>query len=428
MVDVELVGSWDAGLSELLFRFSHRFERVEPRRRAAAYLRGLLAPLERRNGWTLAEEAGHGSPDGLQGMLCSPAWDRDGVRDDVRACVIEAIGAPDGVLIADETGFVKKGRASAGVQRQYSGTAGKVENCQLGTFLAYASGRGRALIDRELYLPKSWTDDPARCARAAVPEDVVFATKPEQARAMLERAVVAGVPFAWFTADEAYGQNPGLRTWLEGQDIAYVMATRCDHEVPSGLRTTTSVQELVGRIRAGAWRRMSCGDGAHGPRVYDWVSTPIRARFPHGRQGWVLARRSISTGELAYYVCFGPRGTRLRTLVRTAGARWAVEESFQTAKNEVGLDQYQVRRYDAWYGHITLAMAAAAFLVITRAAEADRDAEAAEAVEVDRSQGDQAGPGHADPVEQQRNPSPVHPADLDRPAPRQPHPALVAMA
>ena len=243
-------------------------------------------------------------------------------------------------------------------------------------FLAYHTVRGRALIDRELYMPKSWTDDPDRCRKAHVPDDVEFTTKPQQARLMLERAVRAKVPFAWFTADEAYGQNRELREWCQQQDIAYVMATRKDHDVPSGLHTTTRVDQLIGTIRAGAWRRMSCGDGAHGPRVYDWVSTPIRATFPHGRRGWVLARRNITTGELAYYVCFGPRGTRLRTLVRTAGARWAVEESFQTAKNEVGLDQYQARRYDAWYAHITLAVTAAAFLTIIRAAEAAKGAPA----------------------------------------------------
>jgi SRSO17 transposase len=249
-----------------------------------------------------------------------------------------------------------------------------VENCQIGTFLAYASPRGRAVIDRELYLPKSWTDDRDRCRRAHIPDEVEFATKPAQAQSMLERAVQAGVPFAWFTADEAYGQHRELREWCQQHDIWYVMATRKDHEVPSGLHTSTRVDALIAKIRAGAWRRMSCGDGAHGPRVYDWVRAPIRAVFGADRRGWVLARRNITTGELAYYVCFGPRGTRLRTLVATAGARWAVEESFQIAKNEAGLDQYQVRRYDAWYAHITLAMAAAAFLTITRAAEAVKGA------------------------------------------------------
>jgi SRSO17 transposase len=382
VVSVALVESWDDELTDLLARVAGRFSRVEPRKRAFAYVRGLLAPLERRNGWTLAEQAGDGSPDGVQALLCSPCWDPDLVRDDVRAYVVERIGDPAGVLIADETGFAKKGKMSAGVQRQYSGTLGRTDNCQIGVFLAYATTRGRALIDRELYLPVSWTNDPARCRRAAVPDEVEFATKPQQARAMLERAVAAQVPFAWFTADEAYGQNPGLRAWLEESDIAYVMATRRDDEVASGLHTTTAVEALIAKVPAGAWRRMSCGDGAHGPRVYDWVSTPIRRPFAHGRRGWVLARRSVSdpepgkARETAYYVCFGRRGTRLRELVRVAGSRWAVVESFQTAKNEVGLDQYQVRRYDAWYRHITLAMLAAAFLVATRAAEAAKGAPA----------------------------------------------------
>jgi SRSO17 transposase len=375
VVSAGLVGSWEHELGELFARIAGRFARVEPRKRAFAYVRGLLSPLERRNGWTLAEQAGDGSPDGMQALLSSPCWDADAVRDDVRRYLVERIGDPAGILIADETGFVKKGVRSAGVQRQYSGTAGRTENCQIGTFLCYASDKGRALIDRELYLPRSWTDDRDRCRAAAVPDEVGFATKPQQARAMLERAIAAGVPFAWFTADEAYGQNPGLRGWLEEQDIAYVMATRCDDEVTSGLFTTTRVDRLIAKLPQGAWQRLSCGDGAHGPRRYDWARLPIRRPFPHGRRGWVLARRSSSDPtEIAYYVCFGPRGTRLRELVRVAGTRWAIEESFQTAKNEVGLDQYQVRRYDAWYAHITLAMAAAAFLVATRAAEAAKGA------------------------------------------------------
>jgi SRSO17 transposase len=324
VVSVALVESWDEELDDLFARVAGRFSRVEPRKRAFAYVRGLMAPLERRNGWTLAEQAGDGSPDGMQALLCSPCWDPDLVRDDVREYVVERIGDPDGVLIADETGFAKKGRRSAGVQRQYSGTLGRTDNCQIGVFLAYVTVKG-------------------------------------QARMMLERALAAGAPFAWFTADEAYGQNPGLRDWLEEQDIAYVMATRCDDEVASGLFTATRVDELVARVPAGAWRRLSCGDGAHGPRRYDWARLRIRREFPHGRHGWVLARRSISDPTKISYYVFGRRGTRLRELVRVAGSRWAVEESFQTAKNEVGLDQYQVRRYDAWYAHITLAMLAAAF-------------------------------------------------------------------
>jgi SRSO17 transposase len=374
VVTLEQVQGWDDDFREFFLGFSHWFSRADIRWQAFKYLRGLLAPIERRNGWTIAQQAGDATPDAMQGLLCSPCFDRDAVRDEVRSAVVAALGDPGGVLIADESGFVKKGKASAGVQRQYCGTTGKVDNCQIGVFLAYASRAGRALIDRELYLPRSWTTDRDRCRTAKVPDEVQFATKPEQAQAMLARAVDAGVPFAWFTADEAYGQNPGLRGWCEHQDIAYVMATRCDDEVASGLHTTTRVDELIAAVRPGAWQRMSCGDGAHGPRVYDWVAVPIRQQFPHGRRGWVLARRTITTGELAYYRCFGPRGTRLRTLVATAGARWAVEESFQTAKNEAGLDQYQVRRYDAWYAHITLAMAAAAFLTVVRAAEAVKGA------------------------------------------------------
>jgi SRSO17 transposase len=333
--------------------------------------------LERKNGWTLAEQAGDRSPNGLQDMLQSPCWDPDRVRDDVRDWAVAHLAHDDAVLVADETGFLKKGKKSAGVQRQYSGTAGRTENCQIGTFLAYASPRGRVLIDRELYVPVSWTDDRDRCRAAAIGDEVQFATKPQQARMMLQRALAAGVPFGWFTADEVYGQNPGLRRWLEQSDVDvfYVMATRTDQQVSSGLFTTSRADEMIAKVRAGAWKRRSCGDGAHGPRVYDWVAVAIRRDFGPGRRGWVLARRSVcDPSEIAYYLCYGARGTRLRELVRVAGARWQVEETFQTSKNEVGLDHYQVRRYDAWYAHITLSMTALAFLAVTRALQADRTA------------------------------------------------------
>jgi SRSO17 transposase len=294
VVTVEVVESWDLQLEDLFACFAGRFSRVEPRRYAFAYVRGLLAPLERKNGWTLAEASGFRSPNGLQDFLQSPAWDPDLVRDDVREYVVEHLGDPDGVLVVDETGFLKKGLRSAGVQRQYSGTAGRRENCQIGTFLCYASAKGRALIDRELYVPVVWTSDRDRCRAAAIPDTVEFSTKPAHARMMVERAIAAGVPFKWFTADEAHGQNPGLRTWLEEQDIPYVMATRCDDQIASGLFTTTRIDALVSRVRAGAWTRMSCGDGAHGPRIYDWARVPIRREFGTDRRGWVLARRSIS--------------------------------------------------------------------------------------------------------------------------------------
>ena len=223
VVDVVL-----AELDQLHERVAGRFARAEPRARVREYVSGLVAGLERKNGWTLAERAGEGSPDGMQRLLRWADWDIDGVRDDVRDYVVEQLGQPDGVLVLDDTGFVKKGVRSAGVQRQYSGTAGRVENCQIGTFLAYASDRGHALIDRELYLPESWTADRERCRAAGIPDEVEFATKPRQGLAMLDRAIDAGVPFGWVTADEAYGQVKYLRVWLEQHDVAHVLATKCN--------------------------------------------------------------------------------------------------------------------------------------------------------------------------------------------------------
>jgi SRSO17 transposase len=216
-----------AELDRVHERIAGRFGRAEPRARVREYVSGLVAGLERKNGWTVAEWAGEVSPDGMQRLLRRADWDVDGVRDDIRGYVVERLGDPGGVLIADDTGFIKKGTRSAGVQRQYSGTAGRTENCQVGVFLAYASKHGHALIDRELYLPQSWAEDPARRRAAGIPEDVEFATKPRQAQAMISRAITAGVPFAWFTADETYGQAKYLQAWLEGQDVSYVMAVRC---------------------------------------------------------------------------------------------------------------------------------------------------------------------------------------------------------
>lgn len=355
-----------------------RFGRVEPRRRVGAYLRGLLAGLERKNGWTLAEHAGAVSPDGMQRLLRTAGWDVDGVRDDLRGYVLDELGDPAGVFIVDETGFIKKGVRSAGVQRQYTGTTGKVDNCQLGVFLAYASPRGRALIDRELYLPKSWTDDRSRCAAAGVPGEVGFATKPELGLAMLERALAAGVLSGWVTADEAYGQNPTFRRWLADRAVQFVLATRSDDLLtcPDGRRH--EAKALAGLAAPHSWERRSVGDGAHGERLYDWtVFTLDAAGLPDGWGHWLLVRRQIGPPpgkdpELAFYRCAGPVTTPVPELIRVAGARWAIEECFQTAKNEAGLDQYQVRDYRAWYAHITLAMLAAAYLAVTRAQEAEK--------------------------------------------------------
>jgi SRSO17 transposase len=359
---------WSAGFTAFVGRFAARFPRVESRRQMRAYVRGLLSEAERKNGWTLAEAAGQAGPERMQRLLNFYAWDTDGVRDDVRTAITEALGDADqGVLVIDETGFVKKGTKSAGVARQYSGTAGRIENSQIGVFLAYASPRGRALIDRELYLPKEWTDDRERCRGAGIGDEVGFATKPVLARAMIARAVDAGVPFGWVTGDEAYGSDTKLRLWLESMDIAHVVAVPKNAMVVSMQLTKVRADRVIAELPARAWARLSCGDGAHGQRVYDWAAVDIRPLRDPTQGHWLLARRSISDPtDIAYYVCFGPADTAIGELIRVAGSRWAIEESFQTAKNETGLDHYQVRGYQAWYRHITLAMVAAAFLVIIR--------------------------------------------------------------
>jgi SRSO17 transposase len=365
-VSVDVAG-WAAGLGELHERLGPRFGRAEPRRRALAYVRGLLAGLERKNGWTLAEHAGDVSPDGMQRLLRTAGWDADAVRDDLQQYVAERLGDAGAVLIVDDTGFLKKGTRSAGVQRQYSGTAGRTENCQVGTFLAYASAKGRALIDRDLYLPQAWTDDRDRCRAAGIGDEVAFATKPQQAKAMIARAVAAGIPFRWVTGDEAYGQVKYLRCWLEERDIFHVVATKRNDTVPAASALDARVDELIAALPAQAWQRRSCGDGAHGPRVYDWARAAVRPLHAPARGHWVLARRRISDGELAYYICYGPARTTLDELITVAGTRWAIEECFQAAKNEAGLDHYQARHYGAWYRHITLAMTAHAYLAATAA-------------------------------------------------------------
>ena len=363
--------NWAAGLEEVHARIGGRFARAEPRARVLAYLRGLLGQLERKNGWTLAEAAGEVSPDGMQRLLRTADWNADAVRDELRGYVLESLGA-GGVLIVDETGFIKKGVRSAGVGRQYTGTTGKIDNCQIGVFCAYATDAGRALIDRELYLPRAWTEDRDRARAAGIDDDVGFATKPELARRMLARALDAGVPAGWLTADEVYGQDKGLRVWCEEYGLAYVLATRSNDTVATLDWRQRRVRALIAELPETAWVRRSAGAGAHGLRLSDWTRIGLLAGFDSGWARWVLARRAIPTSpgeepELAYYVCAGPTETTLEQLIAVAGSRWRIEECFQAAKNEAGLDSYQVRDYTAWYRHITLAMLAHAYLTATRA-------------------------------------------------------------
>ena len=362
---------WADGLVELHQRIGRRFGRVEPRRRALAYLRGLLSQVERKNSWWLAEQAGEQTPDGMQRLLNGSGWDADGVRDDLRDCVLEHLGDPGAVLVLDETGFVKKGDRSAGVQRQDTGTAGKQENCQVAVFLAYAAPGGVALVDRDLYLPKSWTDDRARCRATGVPDEVGFQTKPQLGQAMLERALAAGVPFGWVTGDTVYGGDRRLRVWLEEHAIRHVMAVKCTEPVWTLTDRgpgQVAAQDLIAEVEPAQWLRINAGDGSKGKRFDDWTRVPLwRLGWPANVGFWLLARRRRSDpGELAYYVCFGPADTSLVTLVRVAGSRWRVEEAFEQAKGEVGLDHHQVRQYLAWYRHVTLAMVALAFLAAAR--------------------------------------------------------------
>ena len=324
--DIQEVQAWAAGLEALHARIAGRFARAEPRRRVLAYLRGLLGNVGRKNGWQLAEHAGERTPDGMQRLMSTADWDPDLVRDDLRGYVVEHLGDPGGVLVVDETGFLKKGTTSVGVQRQYSGTAGKVDNCQLGVFLAYASGKGRAFIDRELYLPRSWTDDPARCRGGRVPEQVGFRTKPQLARVMLERALDAGVAASWVTADEVYGGDPALRRFLEDRGVSYVLAVKGTEP----LRTTAThgsatAAQLAASVPAEQWVACSAGHGAKGRRLYDWTRIQLAVPAAPGMARWLLVRRSRRDGELAFYACYSPAATPLVGLVRVAGTRWAVE-------------------------------------------------------------------------------------------------------
>jgi SRSO17 transposase len=342
---------------------------VEPRRRARAFVLGLMAGLPRVNCWTIAEHAGEPSPAGMQHLLSRACWDADGVRDDIRGYVAERLGGPDGMLVVDETGDLKKGTASAGVQRQYTGTAGRVENCQVAVYLSYAAPGGHALIDRELYLPQSWTSDPGRCAAAGIPAGRAFATKPELALAMIGRALDAGTSAGWVTGDETYGADPGLRAGIEERGVSYVLAVAKSHPVATAAGALRA-DGLTRRLPPRAWQRLSAGAGAKGHRWYDWAWVAIDPGVPGHR--WLLIRRHRRTRELAYYRCYSPRHVPLAVLVRAAGRRWMVEEDFQAGKGLAALDEHQVRRWISWYRWVTLAMLALAFLTITALAERAR--------------------------------------------------------
>lgn len=357
------IKEWRREFNLASMRIEHIFYRPESKMHSKQYLRGLLKPIKRKNGWTIAREAGEKEPKATQRFLNLTPWDANELRDELIRYAMENLADPESIVAADPTGFAKKGRKSAGVQRQYSGTLGRIDNCQIGTFLAYVTpDRERILFDRELYIPeKTWFGDPERCAEAGIPEHLTFKTRPAQVIAMLERTLKADVPFAWFTADEEFGQNPDLRTYLEKNTIPYVMAIKKTTEITDTNRQKTVFEDIPPRLNRNTWQRRACGIGSKGFRTYDWAL--INSDHPDHQY---MIRRSLDDGELAFYHCYNPHHKGFGELVRVAGARWPIEECFETGKGEVGLADYQVRLYHAWYRHITLAMYAHTFLTIIR--------------------------------------------------------------
>jgi SRSO17 transposase len=345
-----------AALADAHARIAHRFARSEARERAGRYLAGLLGRAPRKNGWQLAEAIGEAGPQGVQRLLNAAAWEADGVRDDLRAYVVDHLGdAATGVLIVDETGFVKKGAKSCGVARQYTGTAGGTANCQVGVFLAYASAEGTAFIDRALYLPREWTEDGARRTEAGVPEETRFATKIELAKRMLGRAFDAGVPARWVVGDAFYGRSHGLRRWLEERGRAYALM------IPK----TNAVQYQGRRERA---EQLGARLSVEAP-LDPWVCLELSEECAVGMRRWLLVRRDAEDpNEHASFLAYGPEETGAEELVRVCATRWQIEECFAQAKGEVGLDHYEARRWGAWHRHATLCLLAHAYLVVVRRA------------------------------------------------------------
>ena len=356
----------------MIDRIAPRFARYEPLRHAAELVLGMVSGLDRKNCWTIAEHRGDATPDGLQHLLSRAKWDAEAVRDDLRDYVVDAFGDPGAILVVDETGDVKKGVHSVGVQRQYTGTAGRIENAQVGVYLTYAAPRGHAFIDRALYLPRSWAEDPGRCDNAGIPTNKRgFATKPTLAAALVARAVEAKVPAAWVAGDEVYGADPKLRAAIRGHGLGYVLAVAANRRVPTAAGPIR-VDRLPPQLPTGAWQKHSAGTGSHGHRYYSWAWIALQPEDDTDTgHHHLLIRRNDATGELAYLRCYSPHPAPLRTLVAVAGQRWRIEESFQTAKGLTGLDQHQVRRWTSWHRWTTLAMLAHAFLAVAAATERD---------------------------------------------------------
>jgi len=374
-MDAATVQGWVGQFEGLIERVGPCFGRRDLRRQAAGYLKGLLGRVERKNGWQVSEYLGREKPYGLQRLLGRASWDAGAVRDELLRYASKHLLAEGeaGVLVVDETGFLKKGTKSAGVQRQYSGTAGRIENCQVGVFLALAGSRGRALVDRELYLPQSWCDDRRRCEEAGVPADAAFATKPQLAIEMLRRALGAGARPDWVLADEVYGSDGKFRRFLEERGRPFVLAVTSRQRLWAGFEQKR-VDEIARSAPPEVWHRLSVGDGSKGPRVYDWAASTFGLPSDHGLVRWLLVRRGVDAPhEKAYYLCLAPPKATARDLAVAAGGRWSIECCFEAAKQETGLDEYEVRSWAGWHRHVTLSMLALAFLAAVRARAAEDD-------------------------------------------------------
>ena len=367
VVEPPAIGGWSKALGKLHRRIGHRFARPEVRERVRRYLVGLLRRVERKNGWQIAEAIGERDPQGVQRLLNSARWDAEAVRDDLREYVVEHLGdEASGLLIVDETGFLKKGNKSVGVARQYTGTAGDTVNCQVGVFLAYSSEKGAAFLDRALYLPRSWTGDPVRRAEAGIPEKLVFRNKVELAEGMLERAFQANVPARWAVADSFYGRSHAFRAWLEERGRPYAVVVPKTNAVPLGGRKK-KIERHVARLPEGAFSELRLARDTGGRRPWEWALVDLAPDPKRGMRRWLLVRRSTDDPEdLGFYQAYGPEGTTVEELVRVCQDRWTVEECFAEAKGEVGLDHYEVRRWDSWHRHVTLCLLAHAFLVVVR--------------------------------------------------------------
>jgi SRSO17 transposase len=365
------VTEWDAALRSLLDRVGGLFARPEPREVFADLVGGLLSDLEKKNGWTLAQRAGHAHPGRMQSFLSRGAWSAQALEAQVRRYVVGELGCDDGVLIVDDTQVVKKGRMSVGVAPQHCGATNQTENCQVAVMLTYASSRGHAFIGHRLYLPARWTDDPARCRAAGVPAEVGFATKPQQAVQLLAEALAAGVPFGWVAMDGGYGQYDTVRHWCRDRSVPYVMAVPRSLPLLDPAGASGRAEDLLGQVDEAAWERRSCGQGAKGQRFYDWAFAAVRVKGEDPAAGFahtLLIRRSISDPtEVAYFLVHAAQQTPMPQMVQVAGMRWKIEENNEQGKDLIGLDQYQVRTWTAWHHYVTACMFAHAFLVVQRA-------------------------------------------------------------